>query len=392
MTALYASGSYRGSPLQRLVAAWQGDPYTSPDDIFSGPYKVASWILGQRAVLVPNPYYAALPPAAHHPRPTRIIYALLSMTGTSLLKALAASSTATGVDLAFLGFDTVDVPVLRRAGYRVLVAPNGLEHLELNLANSALRDQRVRQALFYAIDKDAYMQAVWPTLTVAERYTLAETSVVPNASPWSNNAALSQNPYDPAKARALLAAAGYANSPRGPGRHLYFDFSTTGLDWRVRGAQALQRQWARLGITLTIHYATQRGPGGLLAPYANGGILSRRRFDIAQFGLGGGTDPDWLLFDLDPSQIPDRNHPTGSNYAGVRDLTLFSYLEQAHGTIDEAMRRRLYDQFQRDMAQKAYWIPLFAWPGVMAVKATLGNVMPSPLGWWAWNAFQWYRR
>jgi ABC-type transport system substrate-binding protein len=388
--ALYTSRSYPGSPLQRLVTAWQGDPYTSPQDVFSGPYKVASWTSGQQAVLVANPYYTTLPPAPHHPRLARIVYELLGANAPTSARALAALSTSTPVDLVFV-VDVDTLPMHGIAGYGRIIAPNGPEYLELNQANPALRDQRVRQALFYGLDKAAYMQALYPTLTTAEQNAVAETSVIWNASPWSNNRDLPHNPYNPAKARALLAAAGYANSPGAPGRHLRFDFYTTGLAFRVRSARALQGQWARLGITLTIHYATQRGPGGLLAPYANGGIVSRRRFDIAEFASGGTTDPFVLQDDFDPSKIPDRNHPDGLNYAGVRDLTLFNYLAQAGQTIDEAQRRRLYDQFQNAMLAKAYWIPLSAWFGVMLVKPTLGNFVPSPLGWWAWNAFEWYR-
>ncbi|HWE61669.1 MAG TPA: ABC transporter substrate-binding protein, partial [Chloroflexota bacterium] len=55
--ALYNSPSYRGSALQRLVDGWRHDPYTSPHDLFSGPYTLASWRQGQPEVLIPNPYY-----------------------------------------------------------------------------------------------------------------------------------------------------------------------------------------------------------------------------------------------------------------------------------------------------------------------------------------------
>jgi ABC-type transport system substrate-binding protein len=304
---------------------------------------------------------------------------------------MIAPSAYEHIDVAW-GVAENDLAALRRSQYRVLVVPNsGLEHLELNQATPALRDQRVRQALLYGIDNTSWLHDESPALSAAELAAIAQTSPVPNLSPWSDGRTLPENLYDPAKARRLLAAAGYATSPGGPGRRLHFDFYTTGYPSRVRSARELQREWARIGIALTLHFAPQRAPGGLLAPYDNGGILARRRFDIAEFAWGTATDPDSNHFSLDPGQIPDRTHPDGPNYAGVRDLALFDVLTRAGHTIDEAQRHRLYDQFQTMMVQRAYWIPLDSTSYDLIVKPTLGNFAPSPFGWWNWNTFEWYQ-
>jgi peptide/nickel transport system substrate-binding protein len=396
-TALYTSPTYQRSPLGRLLAACEQDQYTSPKDLFSGPYKLGSWTPGRRGVMIPNPYYTALPPDPRHPRPARIVYEVLATDRASFLQDLAQPATYAHIDYALDyadgDFDCAVAPALRRSRYRVLAGPSfGLEHLELNQANPALRDQRVRQALMYGIDKAAYMRAVCPTLTTTEQERLAQTSVIPAASPWSNNSDLPQNLYNAAKAKALLAAAGYASSPGGGGRHLQFDFYTTGSPYRRRSAQELQRQWARLGITLILHFATQSGPGGLFAPCSEGGVLARRRYDLAEFawGLAVEVGPSFSVL-LDPSQISDRNHPDGWNWAGVRDLALLGYLTRAQGTIDEQQRHRLVDQFQNDMVDKAYWIPLFTQLALGVVKPTLGNFKPNVYGGPWWNTFEWYQ-
>src|SRR5690348_13237285 len=70
--SLYASPSYKASSLARLVRRLEYDLFNSPSDLWSGPYRVSSDQNNVQRTLVPNPYYTALPPDPHHPRPARI--------------------------------------------------------------------------------------------------------------------------------------------------------------------------------------------------------------------------------------------------------------------------------------------------------------------------------
>jgi ABC-type transport system substrate-binding protein len=99
--------------------------------------------------------------------------------------------------------------------------------------------------------------------------------------------------------------------------------------------------------------------------------------DIAELAWGLALDDVYLFFrsTFDPSQIPDRTHPDGNNFACVWDLTLIGYLAQAQRTVEEEKRQRLYDQVQNDMDDEACWIPLFA-------KLLLSVVKPDAYGWW----------
>ncbi len=394
VAALYADPAYSGSALQRMIARWARDTYVSPNDLYSGPYRLVRYVQNRSAILVPNPYFSALPPDRGHPRPARIEF--VTVAAQDLLTAATASSTSTMYDLAGPFDDGMsDVARVRsaltHAGYRVLpMLTNGVEHLELNLANPALHDIRVRQALYYALDRMAYIKETVPGMTAAEEATMLQASPIPSdLASWSINSELPRNPYNPARARSLLIAAGYADSPTAVGRHVRFDFYTTDTLERERSGQALQRLWAPFGITLRIHYASAGGLNGLLASYTDGGIMARRTFDIAEIDLSGYWEPDYLRMWLDPNQVPSESQPDGTNFTGVQDVRLLGYLSQAERTNDLAARQQLYDQAQRLIVANAYWIPLFSPYWFMGIRPTLGNYK-DPQSIYG-NAFEWYR-
>ena len=187
LTAYFAS-SYKGSSFQKLINTWLGDSYISPKDVFDGPYKIGEWTQDQRVTLVPNTYYTALPADPKHPRLAKIQFVEVSTSESALATALQASSTYGSIDKAE-DFQLTDLAALYKSKYQVLLpAALGYEHLELNQAapgNPALRDIRVRQALLYAINKQAYIQAEFPA--VKDWKSVALTSPLPGVSPWSNN-------------------------------------------------------------------------------------------------------------------------------------------------------------------------------------------------------------
>ncbi len=396
--ALYASPSYQGSALQRLVQRWSQDLYNGPGDVFNGPYMPARPFTAQLAIEVPNPYYAALAPDPRHLRPAQIRTVVLK---GDYLKAVTAPGARNYDFVTFpfpeLAAEPADLQFrLARAGYRVVLAHNQyLEHLELNLDSPALRDVRVRRALSYAIDREAYLLAVLPQLTPAQRDATLDAAPWPFTSPWSINGQLPRNPYDPAKARALLAAAGYATSAGGPGRHLSLDFVTNASPFRATSARTLQRLLAPFGITLRLHFISQHAPIGLFAPYDQGGVLARGHFDIVEFAYGTNVELAASATPLfDPGQVPDANHPNGENYSRVRDVPLLQLLTQATHTLDDGARYQLSAQVQRRVVDNVYWIPLFDWPYVVGLRATFGNFRAGSLNFPMtefWNAFEWYR-
>jgi ABC-type transport system substrate-binding protein len=383
--------SYKGSELQKMVNAWNSDAYDSPSDVFNGPYKLAEWTDQQRITLVPNTYYTALPADKNHPRPAKIQFVVITLNGTAYPLDMTANSTYDNIDLAE-DFRLTDLPTLNKSKFVITIRPAlSFHHLEFNQAVPALRDVRVRQALQLAINKDQYIRALVPALSAAQARLIAAPSILPTNNPWFDKS-LPINPYDPAKARALLAAAGYATSPGGPGKHLSLTYTAFSNAINIRSSQLLQRYWAQIGVQVALIYVPTSGPNGLLSSYQDGGIIQRRKFQIIEFGLSSFPDPDQTIANVDPAQIPDASHPQGANNAGITDARFANLFLQARHTLDDAQRHRYYNQAQELMFQQAYWVPLYITPNVSLTKGTIGNFKPNPTqAQNEWNAFEWYR-
>jgi ABC-type transport system substrate-binding protein len=392
VASMFAGSSYRGSQLQKMVDAWLADSYTSPADVFDGPYKLSEWSTDQRVTEVPNPYYSALPADARHPRPAQIQFVIVTENPASYAMQMSAASTYNNIDLAE-DFRPADLPQLQKSKYQVVVRPQlAFAHLELNQQNPALRDARVRQALQYAIDKPLYIQSLFGSLSPALVKQLSLTSFLPSTSSWSNNASLPANPYNPSRAMALLASAGYATSLGGSGKHLTLTFTCAASPTNLRSAQLLQAFWSRIGIAIKLVFPPPSGPNGELSSYQDGGILYRRHFDIVQFGFTVNLDPDQFSTYIDPAQIPDASHPLGHNYSGINDPVLLNLFHQARQSLDTAQRHKYYDQAQTRFYNQAYWIMLWDNPNISAYKGTIGNFKPNPTqAQNEWNAAEWYR-
>ncbi|MGI5423499.1 ABC transporter substrate-binding protein [Streptomyces sp. CA-179760] len=110
-----------------------------------------------------------------------------------------------------------------------------------------LADVRVRQALNYAIDRDAITKAVYGAYG-----TPVSQPAMPGYDGFSTDAQ-KMYPYDPAKARKLLARAGYAKGLSIPVNYGSFDPTTAKL------VQAVQGQLEKVGVTLKLKAATNFG-------------------------------------------------------------------------------------------------------------------------------------
>jgi peptide/nickel transport system substrate-binding protein len=379
LAAILNGHGYKGSALQKLIDRWLADPYDAPGDIFSGPYKIQTWVDQQQIVEVPNPYYSALPPDPNHPRLARIRF---MNTFAVYAQAMTLQSTYDQIDLA-THFTTPDLTVLRQSKFKISFSPNqSFSVLELNEGVPALADVRVRQALNYAIDKTTFIRELYAGVSLddASVRLLSLATPITQSSPYFDSR-IPSNPYNPARARSLLAAAGYATSP-GPGKHLVLALSISPYVPVVHTAQLLQRFWAQVGITVR------------LRPLPNvNSVYSRRDFQILFYlGFISDLDPDSFSFFVDPGQIPNAAHPDGVNASGINDPLLFRLLLKARHTVDEGQRHRYWDQFQERFAQQAYWIIPYVNPNIAVYKPALGNFKPSPFpSGVSWNAFQWYR-
>ena len=164
---------------------------------------------------------------------------------------------------------------------------NALWDIYLNVSRPGLKDVRVRQAMMHAIDREALAEAMGYGSARPTQQLWATTS------PFYIKELDSRYPFDPAKARALLAAAGYPKE--GPEITLLL-LNTT--EYRSL-AEALQGMWADVGIKLKFDTIDVSQFTQFARPTPRGDIMIGRnggRGDVVEglaqiVGTGGGVNP-----------------------------------------------------------------------------------------------------
>ena len=163
----------------------------------SGPYRLVDWGPGNTAVRLAAFTESWRPPVGYAELEYRVVG-----NKTSRLQALYSGQ----VDVA-TGLSEDDVGVVEANGYIPYVtATTQIKSIALpNVrdGNHPLKDQRVRQALNYAVDKQAIADVI-----LGGWVDVASQGAVSGISGY--NPDLKPYPYDPERARGLLADAGYA--------------------------------------------------------------------------------------------------------------------------------------------------------------------------------------
>ncbi|MET9020194.1 ABC transporter substrate-binding protein [Actinopolymorpha sp. NPDC004070] len=199
------------------------------EPVGTGPYVLDHWDRGDAMVLKARKDYWGAKPAM------RQVTLKYFKDPTAMNNAMRTG----GIDVV----STVQAPenlaeFKDRSKYHVVEGTSNAEVvLSYNNAKPPLTDRRVRQALSYAIDRKAVLDTAW-----AGHGTLIG-SMVPPTDPWYENLS-GTYPYEPAKARRLLAQAGHPK--------LTLRLRIPNLPYAVAGAQVVKSQLADVGVTARI--------------------------------------------------------------------------------------------------------------------------------------------
>ena len=195
----------------------------------SGPYALDRWTRGSELVLRSNPRYWGRAPA----------FSTVTFRYLPDPNAMNAAMRSNGLDIiSNLQSPQTPPQFADRTRYTVVSGTtNGEVVMALNNSSPALRDVRVRRAINYAIDRAALKRTVW-----ADQGTLIG-SMVPPTDPWYENLS-GTYPFDPAKARRLLAEAGY-------GGGLTLRMRLPVVPYATASGQFVASQLKDVGITVT---------------------------------------------------------------------------------------------------------------------------------------------
>jgi peptide/nickel transport system substrate-binding protein len=347
----------------------------------SGPYTVTSWNPNGTTVMQRNPFFRR---ARSNTGPERVLMTYYG-NGNGAVTDLEQNR------LDVMPSDTLDVQnaqrLQRASGVRVFRSPPvGLEYWVFNLAShvtsrvhtSVIRDPAIRTALAWAIDRSALVKASLSGYG-APGNTQLPRSYGRFSVDLSNDPKLGYH-YDPAKARRILAQAGWRVGPGGvrtkDGVRAEFELAYDGSQTTEKSAVTLLRAWARaVGIQIDVRiYAT----GKLINLEFNtdGGKLTPD-FDTEIWSIAGDPTPEFLLSLFTKAQLGVWND---SGFIDPQYETLYKaeLMARSPGT-----RVANIHALQRIAARKLPYIELYEADDIGAVNTrtwTNWTTQPSPAG------------
>lgn len=305
-----------------------GDEQYNIRPVGSGPYRLVEWVRGQEVVLEAYDGYYGPKPAFK-----RVVFRTIPEEAARVAALLTGE-----VDLIS------GVPIHQRkrieaSGRAYLTEQLGnMPYVGLNTYEPPFNDRRVRQAVNYAINRELINKALFD----------GKALLVPGVmSPRTFGAdpALKPYPYDPEKAKRLLAEAGYAGGIK---TRLAYPTYITQIQEQ---AEALAADFARVGITVS------------LEPFERAVMWERykgRKHAMYIYWWDDAPEPDRYVYPL--------LHSASRDYY-YKNAGLDAMLDRGRRTLDRAARAQVYQQVDRMLYEDAPWGFLYVIPEVFGVSS-----------------------
>jgi oligopeptide transport system substrate-binding protein len=333
--------------------------WTQPENIVtSGPFKLKEWVPYDRIIVVRDPMYwdaAAV-------RLDEIRFYPLEDQNTMMNLYKAGSVDATYNHTVPTPWLEAIIPMKDYMG-----APEMANtYIQLNTPKPPMNDIRVRKAFGLAIDRK--------TLAIFKRTAKPITSFVPNGI-FPGYPVARGDDFDPERAKALLAEAGFRDSAgkfdpsKFPVDSVEYSYNTSERNRQI--AEFLQAQWKQnLGLTIPLKNMEWK-------------TFLDYRAKLEYRGLVRGA---WVADYLDPfSFLNIFSTPTGDNGTGWWDQKYVDLLNAANRTTDPAKRFETLVEAEQMLLDSGAVIPLFADSTDWLKKPYVKGMYPNPATLHAWK-------
>lgn len=327
--------------------------------IGTGPFKVTRWIHGDRIELTANPFYFRGVPKL------RGITVFDVPDGNTTEAELRSHDIDLAIDIATSNLHNLRAHPAN--GVTTLLAKGPSYYsIDFNLKHPPLNDPRVRKAIAYAVDEKRIINTLMYGTAVPAIADLSDFY-------WAYDPSIAPIPYDPQKAKQLLATAhvlpltlqlvyGAGNpTARQIGVQVQSDLRAVGINVEIKT------------YTYTLLYATK----------ALGGILNSGKFDMALYAWVSGADPDdssqWMC-----AMAP----PAGNNITQYCNPQMDAAQRDALSNFDRARRKKDYAITQRLLVRDAPAAFEYYQRIRYALSTNLQNFRPNGVS-EGWNAFEW---
>jgi peptide/nickel transport system substrate-binding protein len=334
----------------------------------TGPFALEKWEMGRITLRASDSYEKGRPPL------NRLITLIIPDPATQMMEL------STGrIDMMGL---TPDQWEESRANPQLTEAYNfyrypafSYTYLGLNNKDPRLSDVRVRRAINYAINKEEIVQGVL--------LGLGQIANGPfKADMWANNKNVKPYPYDPEKAKALLAEAGWKDTDRDgyvdKNRKRFVLTILVNQGNRVRETTALiiQARLKQVGVEVKINIVEW---AALTKVY-----LDKHDFEATVMGWTIPMDPD--LFDVFNSQ---KTKPGELNFISYENPEVDGLIDQARFTLDRDVRKKALDRIQEIFYEDCPYVFLYVPDVLTALSKRFVGPAVAPIG-LGYNLDEWY--
>ena len=306
--------------------------------------KFVEWKTGEELVLERNPEYFKGAPAVE-----KVYFRVVPEDAT---RALLLQSGQADVALRLPVTETdrleSDPNVTIQKGDTVMTM-----YVALNNSKGVLQDEKVRQAMNYAVDKDVIVNDILGGMA-----TVSDSPISPYT--WGYNSSMKYE-CDVEKAKELLAEAGY---PDGIELELWTPVGRYLMDTQV--SENLQAQWEKAGIHVNIR---QWEFQALMSEVKNGG------FDMVLLGWSPSTgDADQGLYPVFHSS----QFPPNSNRAFYNNPDVDALLDSAKTEVDENARKDMYAEAEKTIMEDAAWTFLYYPKQALSYRSNVSGIEMLP--------------
>lgn len=322
------------------AVAEAGDDY-GLNPVGTGPFLFKSYELGQKVTFERFDDYHGGPAALK-----TVVYKIVSDSNTALVSLESGT-----VDYVFIVPEISYQSLLENDELQVIEFDSReLTHLTMNLSTEPFNDVRVRQAVNYALDKEAIVKIALEGLGTPATYVL-------NDKYFGYSDKVTGYDYDPEKAVALLEEAGYPDG---------LNLTLTTCDRYSKTAQVVQEQLGQVGINLEMEQTDQNA---MMEAVAAGD------YTISLFMWSLDSDADSWRYMFKTGDIV--------NYAPYSNPEVDELFVQAQQTTDSDARVEIYNQLFQIISDDAVMAPIFHAKVISACAAGLDigefNVFGYPL-------------
>jgi peptide/nickel transport system substrate-binding protein len=332
-----------------IVPEGSGDEMTR-HPIGSGPFKFVSAETDRDVIVERNDDYWG-----ERAKLARVRFAIVPDATTEALELQKGSG-----DIAINALTPDTVVTLKREPSLGVEVASGTEvqYLGFNLRDPILKDVRVRQAIAHALDRQPMIDYLWRGQAQPAR------SVLPPQS-WAYNGDVPTYAHDPDKANQLLDAAGY---PMVNGVRFHITMKTSTTESTRLMVAVIQQQLRAVGIALDIRSFES---ATFFADVQHGAFQ--------MYGLrwiGGNEDPDIFEYAFATAKFP----PNGANRGYYSNPRVDALIDKARREIDPKVRKPLYAEVQRILANDVPSINLWYLDNVLVHTRRVKNLKLNPAG------------